>query len=189
MRKLSRRALLRAGLGIGVCGMAGCLGRRGRGSDHGCSDGERWDIAFRRVGHGTYEGFRLAADPETVALGDDITFRLRNVSGEPRSVGTDGNYTIQDRHTGGWRNVFSTEAGIGWDGSAKSVDPDELAFAWTFTVAETGFEDARYELCDPLTPGEYRFVYWGLPDRPPTATEGGPDGGLHAVARRFSITA
>ncbi|MEF8840192.1 MAG: hypothetical protein V5A62_01010 [Haloarculaceae archaeon] len=183
----SRRQVLQAGGVVSGCGMVGCLTSPGRRTGGGCSGGGRWAIRFRSIGHGSHEGFRLVADPEMVAFGDDITFCLRNVSEESLHVGTDGNYTIQKRHDDDWRNVFSTEAGMGWDGSAQRVDPNEVAFTWTFTVTETGFVDARYELCNPLTVGEYRFVYWALPDRPPKATQGDSDSTHHAVARRFTI--
>ena len=174
--------------GVAVGGLAGCLspGRPASGTDD-CSGGERWTVAFARAGHGTFEGFRLVVDPGTVAFGDELTARLRNVTDEPLTVGTEGNYTVQERHDGGWRGVFSTETGMGWDGSDQEVTPGEEAFAWTFTVTETGFTGARYDLCGRLTPGEYRLAYWGLFDRPPTDARDDSRSGNLAVTHRFSI--
>ncbi|SEW27001.1 hypothetical protein SAMN04487945_2650 [Halobacterium jilantaiense] len=53
-------------------------------------------------------GLELTASTDTVAIGDDITFSLRNHTDEETLVGTLHKYNIERQDGDAWRPVFSS---------------------------------------------------------------------------------
>lgn len=125
----------------------------------------------------------MTGTPETVSFGEELTVRLRNATDEPLRTGTSEQHTIQSGREDGWQNVLVEPDGF--DGAAVEHPPGE-GFTWEFVIDADGY-GGPWEVCGPLTPGTYRFVYWGLGDAPPTATPGDPDYPHFAVAFRFTV--
>lgn len=116
---------------------------------------------------GTLEGFELAVSEESVPLGGTITVRLTNTTDEERNSGIESKYDVQRRTDAGWRSVFRYE-GPGWEDLAVGHDPGE-GYRWELTLTEDGLSRPRedelgpaYYVCDPLDPGTYRFLYFGI---------------------------
>jgi hypothetical protein len=113
------------------------------------------------------DGFELMASTDTVTIGDEITFSLRNISNEERAIGVIYKYNIQRREDGEWSPVFDTPDPA-WIDGIESIAPGG-GYDWPVTFDREGLErnnggsdGASYYVCEPLTPGVYRFSYWGV---------------------------
>lgn len=187
MRPRYRRRHLLAAVGAAVAG-TGCLdGPSGRTGDPdvGCEDRDRWDLSFGDdLRYGENSGFALAVSPRTVAFGESVSFELRNESDARRHTGVDELHAFQVRGDGDWENVLARPAGF--DGAAHGHDPGE-GFEWSVEITRTGIAGSYHEICEPLTAGTYRFVYFGLPDRGTATSSDGGDAADAAVAVRFDV--
>ncbi|UPW01622.1 hypothetical protein M0R88_05845 [Halorussus gelatinilyticus] len=115
------------------------------------------------VSRGTAGGFELTAEPTTLSLGDCVTFRLTNRSGEKRTTGIRECYDIHRKTDGGWQSVLFTKR-RGYIDLGIWQEPGE-GFVWKRRLSQAGLSghSERHEVraCEPLEPGTYRFVYWG----------------------------
>ncbi|MFC6951685.1 hypothetical protein [Halorubellus litoreus] len=138
-------------------------------ADPATSCGERTeprDPYWTAAGPGPRDGFRLTASADRVALGDDVTFALTNVSDDAQTTGVSKKLDVQRATGDGWRSIFGI-APDNWGiiDNAVRHEPGS-GFEWTVTVSKRGLTDAfeytpTYRVCGPLEPGSYRFVYWG----------------------------
>jgi hypothetical protein len=124
------------------------------------------------------DDFELTATTETITIGDEITFSLRNVGTERNSVGTIYKYTFQRREGDEWVPVYYTP-NSGWIDDVNAVRSGG-GYDWAFTFNQEGLErenpgNADHYVCTPLEPGTYRFLYWGV--------------GEEAIATRFTVEA
>ena len=138
----------------------------------GCREGrERFD--YDGTVHGnTWSGFKLSARPDRVSMGDEITFKLINIMDEPQETGTSPQYLIERHADGGWRSIYwvtDTPAYFLIDRTHALGE----GFAWTFRATRSGFDPGdppgpdttpNYAVCTDITPGTYRFVYFGVED-------------------------
>lgn len=142
---------------------------KGAGPAPSCPDAYyTFDPYWVVEGPGPLGGFDLTVSPETVAVGDTLTVTLRNVTDNRQESGLKEKYDIQYRGTNGWHTVFGTRD--------KTFDPPpEIAvthepgqgFTWQFPVTKDGLSNITekpdiYEVCSPIVPRTYRFVYWGI---------------------------
>ncbi|WP_323674852.1 hypothetical protein [Halorubellus sp. PRR65] len=137
--------------------------------DPATSCGERTepvDPYWTAAGPGPRDGFRLTASTDRVALGDEVTFTLTNVSGEDQTTGVSKKLDVQRATEADWHSIFGIAPDRG--GIIDKVVSHEpgSGFEWPVTVSERGLTDAfeydpTYRVCGPLEPGRYRFVYWG----------------------------
>ncbi|TQQ80573.1 hypothetical protein [Halonotius roseus] len=112
-----------------------------------------------------------AGDDLTVGQGDEIEFRLVNVSSEYLTTGNKHKYNLQLQTEAGWEEIrgttgdadrlLYTDIGIG-------QRPGE-GFTWSFELTEDGLlaghpHEDDLTICPDLQPGRYRFAYWGVPD-------------------------
>lgn len=181
---MHRRTLLRA-LGAGSASLAsGCLGGGERDpretTAEGCSQstetetpqscGDEWKRVdaytsgtFRE---GTGFGFELTVEPTPVSLGDCVTVRLANASGEPLTTGIKEKYDIHRETDDGWRSVLFTTERAFIDPAIEHSPGD--GFVWTRRLTRAGLSrpdaDPPVRACEPLRAGTYRFVYWGVGD-------------------------
>jgi hypothetical protein len=129
-------------------------------------DTEARDPYWTAAGPGPRDGFRLTASADRVALGDDVTFALTNVSDETQTTGVSKKLDVQYATEDGWHSIFGIEPDD-WGIIDKVVAHDPgSGFEWTVTVSEPGLSDAfeydpTFRVCGSLEPGSYRFVYWG----------------------------
>ena len=181
---MRRRTVLKAltGATIAVSG-AGCLGGRDGtaptqttagtcpASDRpapACGDGWKRVNAYADgdVRLGTAAGFELTAEPETLAVGDCVTFRLTNRSDEPKVTGIQAKYDVHRETADGWRSVLFTESRAYEDLGVRQK-PGE-GFVWRRRLSRAGLsvesDGHAVRACEPLRPGTYRFVYWGVGD-------------------------
>jgi hypothetical protein len=110
-------------------------------------------------------GLELTASPETIAIGDEITFSLRNRSDEPVEVGNIHKYNIRRQTDGGWEPIFQTPEKA-WLDDVETLLPG-AGYDWPFTFSQQGLErnhppaGVSYHVCAPLEPGTYSFAFWG----------------------------
>ncbi|WP_227131878.1 hypothetical protein [Halorubellus salinus] len=138
-------------------------------ADPASSCGERTeplDPYWTAAEPGPRDGFWLTASADRVALGDEVTFALTNVSDEVQTTGVSKKLDVQRATGDGWHSILGI-APDNWGiiDNAVRHEPGS-GFEWTVTVSETGLTDAfeytpTYRVCGPLEPGSYRFVYWG----------------------------
>lgn len=113
-------------------------------------------------------GLELTASKDNVAIGEDITFSLRNVTEEPIEVGTIYKYNVQRLENDRWTPLFQTPTKA-WHDIAYILGPG-AGYDWSFTVDREGLErehkphEVSYHVCSPLEPGTYRFAFWGVID-------------------------
>jgi hypothetical protein len=115
------------------------------------------------LAYGQGFGFELTAEPEAVAVGDDLTITLRNTTDEPQTTGPKGKYAIERRIEDGWRHVLQVPEGYSPPDGRVTHRPGE-GFTWRLPVSREGFSAGPYTVCAPLRSGEYHFTYWGFPD-------------------------
>ncbi|NHN42278.1 hypothetical protein G9C85_11665 [Halorubellus sp. JP-L1] len=128
---------------------------------------EPLDPYWSAKGPGPMHGFELGASTDEVAVGDDVTFALTNVTDDERASGVKKKFDVQRWDGERWRTVFGVEDGTsGHLDKTVSHDPGE-GFEWTLTFSAAGLTKAydslpQYGVCSELDPGRYRFVYWGV---------------------------
>lgn len=112
------------------------------------------------------DGFELTASTETITIGDEITFSLRNVSDKEQTIGVIYKYNIQRREDGEWGPIYYTRYLDVIDDVVRIAPGGGYDWPFTFTreglERNNGIDGARYYVCEPLTPGVYRFSYWGV---------------------------
>jgi hypothetical protein len=121
-------------------------------------------------------------------MGDVFAVRLTNESGEKRTISTRGAYDIQQKSEGGWRSVYRYEPSLVLERIGRVIGPgDDVTWHLGMTkIGITHYLNKESELlacCSPLEQGNYRFVYWGIPD----GKEDG-SGANSGVAVRFQLT-
>ena len=132
---------------------------------------------YDTVSDGPVGGFDLSLSTETVPLGGELTARLENVTTDERDSGNKQKYLIERRTESGWQSIFWKEGyPPGWNDIAIVHGPGE-GFTWTLPVTRSGLAQGWYHVCEPLTTGTYRFVYFGV------GHQGDP-----ALGSRFTVT-
>lgn len=123
------------------------------------------------------EGFTLKVEPREVQLGEKITVILQNTSGEQQGLTANrSHFNIEYRTTKGWESIYWVPDSIAWTVEGYYHEPCG-GFAWEFAMTQSGLMAVghpHYHVCDPPSPGSYRFVFWGLPD--------------DAIHREFAVT-
>lgn len=131
------------------------------------------EVEYDRVGTAGGQMFELVADPGTVALGEELSVMLRWISGGDDASPVTGNaekFTIEREAGDRWDPIYRIPEHGGWNdiGIEKpELSPPVTWFEWSFTLTGEGMEHSTevntpYAVCDPLEPGTYRFVYWGV---------------------------
>lgn len=209
---LSRRRALRASAGLAAVAAAGCLGARDPGSadDDGGSPttddqpgtastteppgsgecGDDYDplpTAFDVVEYGSLAGFELSVEPESVPVGGAFEVRLRNASGEEQVSGNRRKFDVQRETGDGWETIYGAEGRVVWTDEGVPHAPGE-GFTWAFAATPAGMTgentDPPFAVCDPVEPGSYRFVYWGLTSREERESDFETE---YAVGARFEV--
>lgn len=175
----SRRGLLCTTIGATVAS-AGCItlpNQTTKGTQDDCGDVDRWEITFGdELNYRSNSGFRLSVATEAVTFGETGSFELKNRSDKTLTTGVKELYTIQREQDDEWVNIF-VEPG-GFDGAAHDHEPGE-GFEWRLEFKQSGIEGSWQSMCGRLRTGQYRFVYFGLPNS--------EDGDHTAVAVKFTV--
>ena len=112
-----------------------------------------------------------ASDDLTFERGEEIEFRLHNVSSRYVTTGNKHKYNLQLRTEAGWGEVRGTTAEpnrVPYTDEGISQPPGE-GFTWSFELTEDGLlaghpHEDDLTICPELQAGRYRFAYWGVPD-------------------------
>lgn len=134
-----------------------------------CNEGfkslEPWWIV---KGSGPLAGFELQLDSEIYSKGDTLIAKFRNVTNQKQAAGNRHKYDVQFRGPNGWHTIIgvSEDEGFAWTDEGYLIQPGN-GWTWRLTLTETGIWDGEhhghsYRACQPLKPGTYRFVYWGI---------------------------
>jgi hypothetical protein len=120
---------------------------------------------------GPLAGFELRLDRESYAVGDELVAKLRNITKEKQETGNKYTYDIQYEGADGWHTIIGTREDdeFGWD-EVGYLFPPGNGWTWRLTLTQPGVWDGwdgegsgqGYFACQPLTSGNYRFVYWGV---------------------------
>jgi len=91
---------------------------------------------------------------------------LENTNDAERTTGNKRKYDIQRRTDDGWQSVYWVPETYGYN-DVGIMHPPGSGFTWEFPFSREGLEQSTqfntpYSICEPIVPGEYRFVYWGV---------------------------
>lgn len=187
-RSWSRREVLGLVSGTAGVGLAGCLSGSPQGTTSSspsptstapvkdgpaapapsCPDGYQsltpgWVV----TGPGPLAGFELLLDRETYDHADEFTAELENVTTEEQISGSKSKFDVQHRRADGWHTIFGTsESPARWTDGGVVHQPG-VGFTWRFTLTQDGLSGEVesgpvYQACQPIEPGAYRFVFWGI---------------------------
>lgn len=181
MPSLSRRRLL--GL-VGAGSLAGCSsmgtptetdsieptpsGPGSAGPAVDCGGGATsFDPWWVVQGSGPLGGFELTLDRQQLATGETLVARVRNATDSEQMTGNEMKYDVQYRGDDGWRTVFGIEGGEAPFTDEGVVHDPGSGFTYELQFSAEGLSGAvdhspTYRVCGSLSPGTYRFVYWGV---------------------------
>lgn len=157
-----------------------------------CPDGyEPFRPGWVVEGPGPLGGFELTLDRETYDQGDELVAELRNVTDEQQVSGTKGKFDLQRHGPDGWHTVFGLPEGSNpiWTSEGIAHPPGE-GFTWRLTLTQAALSNGEidsfpsYHACQPIDPGDYRFVYWGITTQQERAEDFETD---YALAERFTV--
>lgn len=119
------------------------------------------------------DDLELTASTDTVVIGEEITFSLRNVGTGVANLDSIHKYAFQRRDGDGWAPVYHSP-GSEWGSSWIGFWPGG-GYDWSFRFDRDGLErqngdSPSYVVCSSLEPCTYRFVHWGSRS-PALATE------------------
>ena len=110
-----------------------------------------------------------AVDDLTFERGDEIEFRLLNVSNASLTTGNEYKYNLQLQTEAGWEEIRGTtgDADRLLYTDIGVVQPPGDGFTWSFELTEDGLlaghpHEDDLTICLDLQPGRYRFAYWGV---------------------------
>lgn len=164
---LTRRSTLLASVGF-LSTVSGCTGESNevntqpnQRADSNCEDADRWSGSYDRdnITARSSGGFVVSASPDTIEIGEQITFRLENKTNEVKETGESSQFNIEKRRDDSCYGVF-TEGGP-FDAALTMHEPGD-GFDWMLTFTENEIDGTRKPLCGSLEPGTYRFVYFGI---------------------------
>lgn len=101
--------------------------------------------------------------PSDIQLGEEFTITLTNISTESQIIGVKEKYAIQRMDNNSWVHIFSIPENYSWPDSGVTIPP-EKGYTWDFVFSPDGLSNDPYLVCKNLSPGKYRFIYWGLGD-------------------------
>lgn len=137
------------------------------------------------VEDGPFGGFGLTLSKESVRRGGTITARVWNVTLGEQTAGNKTLFDIQRRTTDGWQSIFRIEDAV-WTAEAPIHLPRE-GFTWTVRLTRHGLTrihdgGPNYFVCEPLSTGTYRFVFFGV------TKEGARAQTNYALGEAFTVT-
>lgn len=194
---MNRRAYLTM-MSTGVVSLAGCATSADSRtttspsvstSSECTTDKQRLSFDFEKdynLAYDSISGFTLTAQPETVAIGDTLTIRLVNTTDKTLTTSNRRHYTIQKRVAGGWKHIFWAADELPYFSGLVSHKPDK-GLMWSWSVTEDGLSTERYHVCDALTIGTYRFVFFGVGKLEQGDTTNGGEQNEHAIAVQFDV--
>lgn len=148
---------------------------------------DRVDFSIDEVRYESLGGFKLTTDKTTVSMGNTITIRLKNTSESRKTTGNKQKYDVQRQTDDGWRSIYFTSGPIMYT-SEGIMHPPDAGFTWEFALSQEEPQHANqsnYSVCEDLSPGDYRFVYWGVI---PPQEEASDFEDEYAISVRFTVT-
>lgn len=134
---------------------------------------DSWDVRY-----GTAFGFELTVTQKRLHHDEPLTVELRNINENSKATGVKNKFDIEyqtDSLGSEWRSIYRFSDNLGFSDDVVSHEPGE-GFVWKVRTTAEGMKYRQdFHVCDPLSTGQYRFIYWGIGD---------PD---EALAIRFEI--
>jgi len=111
------------------------------------------------------ETFDLSVAVSSVPDGNRVVVTLENTSRRAALTGNRGKFDVQTTVDDSWESVVQRPEDRYWTDEAIRHAPGE-GFEWRLGLGPgvTLDDDTHpsYVVCEPLDPGTYRFVYWGV---------------------------
>jgi len=136
-----------------------------------CTGAKPVNFLVESVTYDTLGGFDLWTAKDTVTKGDTLQVTFENVTDSNRPSGVEDKYDIQQKGDDGWRSIFwgndTNSQSEGWHDIQVSHPPGG-GFTWELEITRDGLSRDIEEgvghlaVCTSISPGRYRFVYWGL---------------------------
>ena len=103
------------------------------------------------------------------SIGEKLQVRMTNITATTKYSGNRFKYDIQSATDQGWQSVFWVGSQSAWSDEAVEHKPD-TGFTWEFNFTQEGLSrqtdmNPDYYVCNPLSEGKYRFVYFGYGTR------------------------
>jgi len=117
---------------------------------------------------GPINGFDITVEQRNISIGDYLKVSLKNVSSSDNLTGNKKKYDIQYQNDGRWQSIIATEENAVHSDDGVSHPPGE-GFQWELRFTKDGLSNSTghpptYYICGQIRPGNYRFIYWGIPD-------------------------
>ena len=136
-----------------------------------CPDGyvANYDPWWEVIGSRPIDGFDLTLDQETYTTDERLVATLRNVTDKEKQSGHESKVDIQYHGSNGWHTIFGGEEGLASGFPAVGVvHPPNGGYTWEATLSKAKLAGDEGDIpgflypCQPIKPGQYRFVYWGV---------------------------
>lgn len=179
----SRRDVLRLNSAITGSLLAGCLSARGTPTETTtsptpttttspppCTGDRPLEVSGLVVQYDRLSGFSLTTNTDTVQQGETLVLSMENVTSREQASGNSSKYDIHRRTDDTWVSISGRARGKAtpyYHDDAVSHPPGE-GFTWELEFTQAGLSHeihhggGYFTVCSPITPGTYRFVYWGL---------------------------
>jgi hypothetical protein len=126
-------------------------------------------------------GFHLEVVPSTPEMGREFEVRLRNDSGRRRATAQRVAFDVQYRGEDDWQSIYHVGSPSSRADYGLALAPGE-AHRWTFSTSSLRHPRDGIATCIEPSPGEYRFLYWGIP-----IDDDSQDWGETAIVAPFEI--
>lgn len=152
----SRRRLLRVSGAVVSASLAGCSASALPPSD----DSSRPAYVDGTDVVSDHDQVTLSVAPDTVHVGEDVVFDIRNQSPSDVTLGCHNPWALQQHTDDGWAHRTWTADGY-YDLCARILPTGERTTI-EFTLAAGALPERATALEDALQPGRYRFLLLGL---------------------------
>ena len=144
----------------------------GAGPVPSCPDGyiASYDPWWEVVGSGPLGGFDLSLNKERFTKGELLVAKLRNITDGPQETGIRNKVDIQYQGSNGWHTILGIDEHqtVAFPQVALTHKQNE-GFTWRVPLSQEklaagneGGINSSFHACQPIKPGQYRFVYWGV---------------------------
>ncbi|ADE01750.1 uncharacterized protein HVO_A0242 (plasmid) [Haloferax volcanii DS2] len=175
---MNRRKLL---LSLGATSLAfpGCLGKQTlNGTDDEsssdpnntsksmCDDLNRLQITCEGPENSAFD---LSIPRSPSSIGEELQVQMTNSTEKTKYSGNRFKYDIQKKTDQRWQSIFWVHARPAWSDEAVEHKPG-AGFTWEFEFTQGGLSrqndtNPDYYVCNSLSEGRYRFVYFGYDTR------------------------
>lgn len=146
-----------------------------------CADTSRFE-SVNGVCYDRCDGFTLKSSKNEYHTGERARFKILNNSNNIANTGSKNKYDIQKKNGQDWQSIYETNNWV-WTYVGIPHSPGE-GFTWELKLDDSSLdrgvnESHSLRVCEPISPGKYRFVFFGLDSGKPSN---------NSIATRFQLT-